>query len=203
MYNGIFINMMQRLVVFFILLNANAWAQQMLGPSYDISIPTGDTRSFIPATSILGFGLDGRQRYQDNMSFGVNFHWNAFKESGRSWTEGEDGMDIVLEERSMDMYPLLLSAHYYFGDPVDSFRLFLGGNIGVYFNISKYTRDGFRYVNKTWHFGLAPEAGFMIDFISDIWLMTTVRYNYGFATSSSAARSWISVIFGFVSVSLF
>jgi hypothetical protein len=86
---------------------------------------------------------------------------------------------------------------------VDKFRAFIGANTGVYFNVSRYTRDRYRYVNKTWHFGFSPETGFLLDFIHDIRLLITVRYNYGFATSSSEARSWVNILIGFVTVSLF
>jgi len=174
-------------------------AQQMLGPTYDISIPTGETRSFIRGTSMIGFGLESRKMTNDHISIGINFHWNTFKET--AWVS--IGSASAIEERTMDLYPLLLNGHYYFGEPVDMFRVFIGTNIGVYFNVSREIRDSYRYVNKTWHFGFAPETGFLLDFIHDIRLLMTIRYNYGFATSSSAARSWFNILIGFVSVSLF
>ena len=193
-----------KIVVYIILLSATfARAEQMLGPTYDISVPAGETRSFIKETSILGFGLDSRKMYRDNFSIGINFHWNSFKENGLGLIEGENKTTVTVEDRSMDLFPLMLSGHYYFGNPVDQFRIFIGANAGVYFNISRYTQDKYRYVNKTWHFGIAPEAGFLIDFIHDIKLMGTVRYNHGFATSSSDARSWFNIFIGFVTVSLF
>jgi hypothetical protein len=190
-------------VCIFVFMVYLAQAQQMLGPTYDISIPTGETRSFIAGTSMLGFGLESRKMTNDHMSIGINFHWNTFQETARVSREGDEESTFVIEERTMDLYPLLLSGHYYFGDPVDRFRVFIGTNAGVYFNVSRYTRDSYRYVNKTWHFGFAPETGFLLDFIHDIRLLVTVRYNYGFATSSSEARSWVNILIGFVTVSLF
>ena len=180
----------------------SAKAQQIFGVTYDISVPTGDTRSFIPNTSILGFGLDARQMSHSNVSFGITFHWNLFKDDGVKRIENDDGTFISVEDRSIDSFPLLLSGHYYFGDAASSFRPLIGGNIGTYFIITRQSTGQGRLVDKGWHFGLAPDIGFMVDFMNDIHILLTFRYNYAFKTSSSPAQSYFSVIIGFVSVSL-
>jgi hypothetical protein len=190
-----------KVLLILMIFAVNAGAQQMLGFTYDVSVPTGETREFISATSVLGFGLDGRQMRGANFSVGLSFHWNTFHEKGMSWNETEQGLSVAIEDPQMEAFPILLSGHYYFGDPAQNFHLFLGGNIGTYFIISRQTEAGKRYVNKAWHFGLAPDAGFMIDFISDIRMMLSVRYNHAFRTGSSPKQSYFSIIIGFVSVS--
>jgi len=186
-----------------ILLIGTGKTQQIFGVTYDISVPTGNTKSFIPNTSMIGFGLDGRQMSHTDVSFGITFHWNSFKDSGVDRIEDDDGNFMSIEDRSMDSFPILMSSHYYFGNVASTFRPLIGGNVGAYFIITRqYTGKG-KIVNKGWQFGLAPDIGFMVDFMNDIHILLTFRYNYAFKTSSSPAQSYFSVIIGFVSISLF
>lgn len=185
----------------FMVCSANA--QQIFGITYDISVPTDNTKSFIPNTSIIGFGLDARQMSHTDISYGVTFHWNSFNDNNVQPIQNGDGSFMSIEERSLESFPILVSSHYYFGDAVSSFRPLIGGNVGAYFIITRqYTGKG-KIVNKGWHFGLAPDIGFMADFMNDIHILLTLRYNYAFKTSSSPAQSYFSVVIGFVSVSLF
>ena len=182
---------------------SSASAQQIFGITYDISVPTDNTKSFIPNTSILGFGLDARQMSHSDVSFGITFHWNSFKDSGADRIESEEGDFASVEDRSMDSFPILVSSHYYFGNAVSNFRPLIGGNAGAYFIVSRqYTGQG-KLVKKGWQFGLAPDIGFMTNFMNDIHILLTLRYNYAFKTSSFPAQSYFSVVIGFVSVSLF
>jgi hypothetical protein len=179
------------------------YAEQIFGVTYDISIPTANTNTFIPNTSLLGFGLDARKLSHTGYSYGITFHWNSFKASGADQITDNSGDGISYKDRTMDAFPILVSGHYFFGESTSRFRPLIGGNIGTYFFITRqYTDQEYRML-KTWHFGLAPDIGFMAEFMRDIHILFTLRYNYAFKTSSLAAQSYFSIILGFVSVSLF
>lgn len=178
-------------------------AQDLLGISYDISIPTLDTKDFVSNTSLVGFGLDARKMTKSKYSYGITFHWNSFTDDRFERVDSEDGNTITIDDRSMESFPLLVNSHYYFFSDVESFRPFFGGNIGTYFIITRRIVDGVKLSDTAWHFGIAPDIGFMLHFMQNVHVMFTLRYNYAFKNGGSPAQSYFSVLFGFVSVSLF
>ena len=191
------------LVILIFLLVLPLKAQQIFGLTYDISIPTNDTKEHVSNISLVGFGLDARQMTNEKVSFGVTFHWNSFKDDRLETVDTGEGSFIAIDDRSLESYPILLSSHFYFFGENDNFRPYIGTNVGTYFIIQRSNVDGIRRVYKNWHLGLAPDIGFMIKFMQDVHLMLTLRYNYAAKTSSSPAQTYWSVVFGFVSVSLF
>ena len=178
-------------------------AQQIFGISYDISIPTLDTKEFVSNISLVGFGLDAREMRHGKVSFGVTFHWNSFKDDRLERVDTGNGEFISIDNRSLESFPILVNSHYYFFSEIESFRPFFGANIGTYFIITRRSVDGVRRSDKNWHFGIAPDIGFMLHFMQDVHIMLTLRYNYAVKTSSSPAQTYWNVIFGFVSISLF
>lgn len=189
-------------VMLCILLTQSVKGQQIFGLSYDVSFPTSNTKEFVSTTSVLGFGLDARKMTRGKYSYGITFHWNSFSEDRRERSDSDDNV-IIIDDRSLESFPLLINAHYYFLSDLHSFRPFIGGNIGTYFIITRGVVDGIRRSETNWHFGLAPDIGFLLHFAHDIHMMITLRYNYGFKTGGSPAQSYLSVLFGFVSISLF
>lgn len=177
-------------------------AQQILGLSYDVSFPTSNTKEFVSKVSVLGFGLDARKMTHNKYSYGVTFHWNSFTDD-RLERVNSGGNTISIDDRSMESFPLLVNGHYYFLSDINSFRPYIGGNIGTYFIITRRVVDGVRRSDTSWHFGIAPDAGFLLHFMHDIHVMLTLRYNYAFKTGGSPAQSYFSVLFGLVSISLF
>jgi hypothetical protein len=182
---------------------SNLQAQQLLGLSYDISVPTLDTKEYVSTISLVGFGLDARKMTHSKYSYGVTFHWNSFKDDRLERISSEGGNTITIDDRSLESFPLLVNSHYYFFSELESFRPFFGGNIGTYFIITRRIVDGVRRSDTNWHFGIAPDIGFMLHFMQDVHVMLTLRYNYAFKTSGSPAQTYWSILFGFVSISLF
>ena len=197
--------MKEFLTIFLISLSllSNLPAQQILGISYDISVPTMDTKKIVNTVSLVGFGLDARKMIYSKYSYGVTFHWNSFKDDLLQRETPEGGNTIIIDDRSLEAFPLMLNGHYYLFSDVSSFRPFFGGNIGTYFIITRRAIDGIYRSDKKWHFGLAPDIGFMLHFMQDVHVMLTLRYNYAFRTGGSPAQNYFSILFGFVSVSLF
>ena len=186
-----------------IFLISNLRAQQILGISYDISVPTSDTEQFVSNTSLVGFGLDARKMTHSKYSYGITFHWNSFKDDRLEVLNEEGGNTISIDDRSLESFPLMVNSHYYFFSDVESFRPFLGANLGTYFIITRRFVDGIKRSDTDWHFGLAPDVGFMLHFMQDVHVTLTLRYNYAFKTGGASAQSYFSLLFGFVSVSLF
>lgn len=178
-------------------------AQQMLGPTYDVSIPLRDMKTHVSNVSIVGFGLDARQMMNQQVSFGVTFHWNFFKDDRLEQVDTGEGTFVSIDDRSLESYPILLNTHYYFFNENASFRPFIGTNIGTYFIIKRQNIDGIRRIEKNWHLGVAPDIGFLLHFIKDVHVTFTLRFNYAGEAGAVPAQTYWSVIFGFVSMQLF
>ena len=192
-----------KIILITLFLGSGLQAQDLLGISYDLSIPTQDTKKFVSNISVVGFGLDARKMTHGKYSYGVTFHWNSFTDDRLERVNTENGNTITIDDRSMESFPLMVNSHYYFFSEVESFRPFFGGNIGTYFIITRRIVDGIRRSDTDWHFGLAPDIGFMLHFMQDVHVMLTLRYNYAFKTGGAPAQTYFSILFGFVSVSLF
>jgi len=197
------LNKVTKILLITLFLVSGLRAQDLLGISYDLSIPTQDTKKFVSNISVVGFGLDARKMTHGKYSYGVTFHWNSFTDDRLERVNTESGNTITIDDRSMESFPLLVNSHYYFFSEVESFRPFFGGNIGTYFIITRRFVDGVKRSDTNWHFGLAPDIGFMLHFMQDVHVMFTLRYNYAFKTGGSPAQTYFSILFGFVSVSLF
>jgi hypothetical protein len=177
-------------------------AQQIFGMSYDVSFPTSNTKEFVSNVSVLGFGLDARRMTHSKYSYGITFHWNSFTDD-RLERISSEGNTISIDDRSMESFPLLINGHYYLFSDVESFRPFIGGNIGTYFIITRRLVDGVKRSDTGWQFGIAPDVGFLLHFMQDLHVMLTLRYNYAFKAGGSPAQSYFNIMFGLVSISLF
>jgi hypothetical protein len=186
-----------------LLIPDNGYTQQIFGLTYDLSFPTHDTYRHVQNVSMAGFGLDARQMLSEQTSFGVSFHWNAFKDNRLEQVDNGKGSFISIDDRSLESFPLLMSTHFYFFSEADMIRPYIGTNVGTYYIIRRQNIDGVRRVDKNWHLGIAPDIGVMIEFIQDIYLMLTVRYNYAFEAGALPAQSYWGIVFGFVSIQLF
>jgi hypothetical protein len=174
----------------------------MIGLSYDVSFPTSQTKEFVSNISVLGFGLDARKMTHSKYSYGITFHWNSFKDD-RLERKSDQGNIVTIDDRSLESFPLLINAHYYLFSELESFRPFVGGNIGTYFIITRRLVDNVYRSDSNWHFGVAPDIGFLLHFMQDVHIMITLRYNYAFKTGGAPAQSYFSILFGAVSISLF
>ncbi len=177
-----------------------AYGQQMLGMSYNMGFPQGEMKSQIDNNSYIGFGIEGRQFVQGNISYGISFNWNKFRNSSTFFAlPGNPG---GIEERKIDSFPLLLNLHYYLSAEHRDLRPSFGLNAGTYFiNNRVITPVGMRQ-QKNWHFGFAPELGVMIRLISDLHLLIMGRYNYALGSGGSYDYEYWGIHLTFVSVSI-
>jgi hypothetical protein len=170
--------------------------QQMLGMSYNMAFPQGDMKIKAGSDSYIGFGIEGRQFFHPDLTFGVSFNWNKFNTTvPRIGTPGTD-------ERNIDTFPLLLNLHYYLFEEASTVRPLFGLNAGTYFiNDRLFTSTGLRQ-QKHWHFGFAPEIGLYTRIMSDLHLLILLRYNYALESGGAGGYEYWGLHFTFVSVSI-
>ena len=162
-------------------VGANALAAQdnfIAIPTYEISIPLGDTKDFVSPASWVGLGWEGRWLMARHATAGFAVGVNEFSERFNGTTNFPSGSATGPQFRYLLSIPVLGTAHYYFGD-VDGFRLSVGAGAGIG-NMRQVYELGSRQLSRNaWHWILAPEIGTQVLRLgSDLTGLVSLRYNW-------------------------
>jgi outer membrane protein W len=191
------------------MLSVNLFAQDLLtGLTYSISIPTGNTSDFISNTSFKGLSIDLRKFFSHNASIGFLVGWSTFEEETNEAISTSIGTVTGEQSRLINSFPVMITTHYYFGEGRE-FRPFIGIGVGMYYFYHQLehklgntleSTDSNLESNK-WHFGVAPEAGFVY-LLESVYAFFNVRYNYAFSaenefTKISTSQSYLTFNIGF------
>lgn len=146
--------------------------------TYSVSIPTGDTKSFVEEISWRGIGLDYRYMIDRTYSVGLNFGWNVFYErTENKTTQTENGAVTGTSDRTINAFPIMANIHYYFGER-KSIRPYVGLNAGGYVMNQRFEIGVFAWERDSWEWGIAPEAGVVIPVERDFGIILNGKYNY-------------------------
>ena len=170
-----------------VLLTTTASAQKQLlsGITWNIGFPSGRMGDFLEETSLSGFGVEFSRFTSDNVAFGASFSWNVWSELSNQTIQLNNGAVSGTQVRYVNSFPLFLNAHYYLGHKADDFRPFFGLNVGTYYILQRLEIGVYAFDNDNWHFGVAPEAGFLFGIARGTYLTGTLRYNYAFDSGST------------------
>ena len=141
-------------------LSADGYAQSkwFFGFSYNVSVPTSNTKAFSDALSWRGATFEGRRLVKENVSVGFEAGWQVFFEETAE-TINLDVADVTGDQfRYTNSFPLLLNAHYYVGRR-GGVRPFVGTGVGAII-VERRVEIGLVAITESnWHFGVAPEIG--------------------------------------------
>ena len=188
-------------LLLFILLSLNLFAQDLLtGLTYSISVPTGETSDFISKTSFKGLSIDLRKFISHDVSIGFLAGWSAFEENTNQIISTSIGDVSGEQDRLINAFPVMITAHYYFGEGTQ-FRPFVGIGVGTYYFYHQLEQAQEDLESFKWHLGVAPEAGFVY-LLESVYAFVNVRYNYAFSaentiTKISTSQSYLTFNLGF------
>jgi hypothetical protein len=169
----------------------------LVGVSYQLSIPIGNTANYTPPVSWRGIGLDVATFIRGDLAVGLAFGWNVFFNNTTS-TIRFNNTDITgNQDRALNVWPTLVNARWF--PKISSNRdiqPYIGANIGGYI-IEQYLAIGLTAVQQThYHFGLAPEIGvFFQNPVGAIFL--NARYNMAFASGGVPFQQFLSFSLGY------
>lgn len=160
--------------------------------NYGIAVPLGETKDFISQTSFRGFSFEFGRFFTDEISVGFLFAWNVFHENYPKDTYEFDNLALTGKlYRYINAFPLMAVGRYHFMSE-SRFKPYLGLASGAYI-INRVSDMGiYRVENKNWHFGIAPEAGFIYEMSKEAYLNLGARYNHAFK-SGGDTHSWLSI----------
>jgi hypothetical protein len=165
-----------------------AWAKDSWGiVNYEMLLPTSDTGDFVDGTSFRGFGVEGRWFTNRNTSVGYSLDWNVLHESTDRAIVKNNVTLSGMQDRTINTFPFLVTAHRYMG-PQNMFFAGLGG--GFYYEEQRLDIGIFSFDSEMWHLGVAPEIGVSYEIDYDVRAVLALRYNYGFEKSDSTLTYW-------------
>jgi outer membrane protein W len=192
---------LKSIIILFIVLSVNLSAQDLLtGLTYSISVPAGETRGFIAKTSFKGLSIDLRKFFSHNTSIGFLVGWSAFEEETNTTISTSIGDISGEQSRLINAFPVMITTHYYLGEGRE-FRSFIGIGAGMYYFYHQLEQVEENLESDKWHFGIAPEAGFVY-LLESVYAFINVRYNYAFSaeneiTKISTSQSYLAFNIGF------
>lgn len=169
----------------------------LVGLSYQLSIPIGETYNYTKPVSWRGVGLDVASFIRPDLAVGLAFGWNVFFENTTS-TVNFRGTDVTgNQDRTLNVWPTLANARWF--PKISSNRdiqPYIGANIGGYI-IERYFAVGLTSAVEThYHFGLAPEIGvFFQNPVGAVFL--NARYNMAFAAGGVPFQQFLSISLGY------
>jgi hypothetical protein len=175
--------------------HAQIGSKQYVGTiSYTMASPAGDAKDFANDFSWLGFTVEGDWFVRKNISTGFILGWQEIynETTGEEFTF-DNGAVTGRTYKHLGALPILARARYWTGAPGETFHAFAGLGMGTYWmkqtvDVGIYTAD-----ENHWHFGLAPEVGFLVKTGYGVGWTVNARYNYPVATGeylSGTSKSW-------------
>ncbi len=170
-----------------IVLTVGAFAQSTsTAVTYNVGLPVSKAKNYLDKATFLGFGIELRNNFERNMSFGGSFSWNIFDQLIRDETIILPNAAVTgTQIRYINSFPLMVNAHYYFGDRRFEVTPYAGLNVGMYYIIQRLEIGVRALESSNWHFGVAPEGGFYIPLSRYNFLTMTARYNYAFDSGTA------------------
>ena len=158
----------------------------------------GDSKDYIGKTSFRGIGIEWRKQVADQFSAGLSFDWNVFNEVRTEVAEIDRGHVSGTQNRTINAFPMLVTGHYGLVSKGD-FRPFVGLGAGAFFIEKKLGLGIYSLTESNWHFGLAPEVGFLYTIGFNTNLFVSVRYNYALEAGDTGSQSYVGINLGFAS----
>lgn len=166
--------------------------------TYQMAVPTGDTKNFTDKMSFRGFGIEGRWFVDNNVTLGGGALWNVFYEKqDKVTTELENVTLTGTHYNYINAFPFFVNAAYYFNEG-SYVRPYAAMNAGVIYTMYRKDVGLYRIEDDPWKFGVAPEIGVLIETYGGANFTVNFRYNYGLETNDTDPLSYFGINLGVV-----
>lgn len=157
---------------------APAAAQALVGATYTWSNPAGDlSENFLGNDSWLGFSIEARRLLNPNASVGLSVGYTGFYESTTEPIYFPGGAVSGEQYRSMNVFPLLVTGHFY-SKAGGKIQTYIGLGVGVYYMKQLMDVADASVTTTNWVLGFAPEIGFILNKGANREIAVFAKYNY-------------------------
>jgi hypothetical protein len=130
------------------------------GFAYTPVLPTGNSTDLVGSSlSFRGATMEGRKVVKDNVTVGFSAGWQVMNYETGETLQPRQGIDVTgFQFRYINNFPILFTAHYYFGRRGDM-RPYIGGGAGISY-LERRMEVGLYLIDQDgWPITLAPEIG--------------------------------------------
>ncbi len=171
--------------------------------NWDMSAGMGETGDFVNTFNFRGMSFDGRGFINSNVTIGGFLEWVTLYEKESNLPPYEFGSEDVggsisgTQSRYLNVFPILVTSHYYFDTGSDT-KPYVGIGLGGVYVESRLDLGMNYFYEDTFGFAAMPEVGVYVPFgYSGTGLNLAVRYLYGSAAGDLDTLSMFSFAVGF------
>jgi hypothetical protein len=169
------------MIVVIAFVSCTSFAQEVLTSiTWNVGIPVSKLNEYTTGVSYRGFTLQARRFYGKENSLGISLGWNIFDEKSTEPINLDygkaSGTISGTQVRTVNSFPILVGFDRFFGKRNDT---------GVYYILQRLNIGVYQIDNDNWHFGIAPEGGFVMPIEGETGLLVGVRYNYAFDSGTA------------------
>jgi hypothetical protein len=169
------------IIILLIAFAINAHAQSYsTGFSYSMGFGVSSMSDYISKPSFTGFSLEFHKFIKPNVTVGLTSGWNIFSQKSNETITLPSGALSGEQARYVNVVPILLNVSYYMKNKTSKFIPFFRAHVGTYYILQRFDIGVYTLNNYNWHFGVAPEIGFLIKASSTMDILVNSRYNYAF-----------------------
>lgn len=165
---------------------------------YQMGFAMGDLGDYIGKASFRGAVFDYQRNLSASTSMGLELAWSTFYEKKEYDTYTVEPYSLSgIQYRYSNMFPMLLTAEYYFmsGGSVEPY---LNLGIGTMYTIRDTDMGIWRLEEKAWQFGLKPELGVIYDVGMNSSVKLEAKYYMGIGGSKLETQSFLAISAGMV-----
>jgi outer membrane protein len=165
---------------------------------YQMGFAAGDLGEYIGQASFRGAVFDYQRNMSPTLSTGLELAWSTFYEKKEYDTYTVEPYSVSgIQYRYSNMFPMLLTAEYYFM-PEGTIEPYFNLGIGTMYTIRSTDMGIWRLEEKAWQFGLKPELGVIYDVGMNSSVKLEAKYYMGFGGSKLETQSFFAVSAGMV-----
>jgi len=165
---------------------------------YQIGFGMGDLGDYIGKASFRGAVFDYQKNLNSSLSVGLELAWSTFYEKREYDTYTVEPYSVSgIQYRYSNMFPMLLTAEYYFMNE-GSVRPYFNLGFGTMYTIRDTDMGLWRLEEKAWQFGLKPELGVIYNVGTNSSVKLEGKYYMGLGGSKLENQSFLAISAGMV-----
>jgi len=165
---------------------------------YQMGFAMGDLGDYIGKASFRGAVFDYQKNLSSNASVGLELGWNTFYEKKDYDTYTVEPYSVSgIQYRYSNMFPMLVTAEYYFMDE-GAVKPYFNLGIGTMYTIRNTDMGVWRLEEKAWQFGLKPELGIIYEVGYNSAVKLEAKYYMGIGGSKLETQGYLGISAGMV-----